>query len=345
MIHAPGDAGAIDVARLSGGCHDGYDRGADTAMPRPPKLKTPPYYSTRLGAAYLGDSRELIKEVPDASVQAIITSPPYALRAKKKYGNASQDEYVEWFLGFVDDFVRVLKPDGSLVIEIGGAWNKGSPTRSIYLFELLVELVKRKNLHLAQDFYWLNKARMPSPAEWVTVQRIRVKDAVTPIWWLSPSARPKASNRAVLKPYSAAQKKLFERGYNGGKRPSGHVARKFENDNGGAIPANVVDTRAERKLLPENLVEVAHTAARDNYQQYCRDNKLDAHPARFPRDVPEFFVRFLTEPGDVVLDPFAGSNMTGAVAEAHGRRWLGFEKDENYLKGSRGRFSEAASKL
>jgi DNA modification methylase len=307
-------------------------------MPPLPRLRDDPFYETPQGAAYLGDSRELLAELPNACVQAIITSPPYALRTKKKYGNASQDEYVEWFLGFVDDFVRVLTPDGSLVIEIGGAWNRGSPTRSIYLFELLVELVRKKNLHLCQDFYWLNKARMPSPAEWVTVQRIRVKDAVTPIWWLSPSPKPKASNRNVLKPYSAAQLRLFERGYNGGKRPSGHVARKFENNNGGAIPPNVVDTRDEKKRLPENLMELSHTAATNGYQRYCRENGLDAHPARFPSDVPEFFVKFLTSPGDLVLDPFAGSNTTGAVAEAEGRRWLAFEKNKNYLKGSRGRF-------
>jgi len=89
-----------------------------------------------------------------------------------------------------------------LVIEIGGAWNRGEPTRSIYHFELLVRLVKEAGFHLAEEFFWFNRARMPGPAEWVNVQRIRVKDAVTPIWWLSPSPWPSASNRRVLKDYS-----------------------------------------------------------------------------------------------------------------------------------------------
>lgn len=320
-----------------------YDAGG-SAMPPPPsapKLAATSLYGTALGAAYVGDSTDLLKLVPKGSVQAIVTSPPYALRAKKKYGNESQDKYVDWFLGFADEFTRVLKPDGSLVIEIGGAWNPGSPTRSIYLFELLVRLVKEKGFHLAQDFYWFNKARMPSPAEWVTVQRVRVKDAVTAIWWLSPSKTPKANNRNVLKPYSKAQERLFINGYNAGKRPSGHVARKFGNNNGGAIPPNVIDTR-EKDCAPENLLEVAHTSARDGYQTFCRDNKLTPHPARFPKEVPEFFVKFLTEPGDLVLDPFAGSNMTGAAAEEHDRRWLAFDKSEDYLEGSRGRFIERA---
>src|SRR5207245_4222418 len=132
-------------------------------------------------------------------------------------------------------FRRVLRPNGSLVIEIGGAWNPGQPTRSVYHFDLLVRLVKDAGFYLAEEFYWYNRARMPSPAEWVNVQRIRVKDAVTPIWWLSPSPRPKADNRRVLRPYSESMHQLFKRGYNKGKRPSGHVARSFERDNGGAI--------------------------------------------------------------------------------------------------------------
>lgn len=287
-------------------------------------LEVPACYRTKLGAAYVGDSRELLKRVPSQSVQAIITSPPYALHFKKSYGNPDQDAYIEWFLGFAEEFHRVLRPDGSLVIEIGGAWNPGVPTRSVYHFELLVRLVKEAKFHLAQEFFWFNRARIPSPAEWVTVRRIRVKDTVTPIWWLSPTPHPKASNRRVLKPYSKGMKDLFKAGYNHGKRPSGHVAKKFEVDNGGAIPPN--------------MIEVAHTSAKDGYQDYCRQHALKTHPARFPRQVPEFFVNLVTEESDLVLDPFAGSNMTGFMAEKAGRRWLSIDKDPEFVAGSQGRF-------
>jgi DNA modification methylase len=287
-------------------------------------IRSKPVYATGLGAAYAGDALELLKLIPSKSVSAIITSPPYALRFKKSYGNPDESAYVEWFLQFVDDFRRVLRPKGSLVLEIGGAWNRGEPTRSIYHFELLVSLIKKCNFYLAEEFFWFNRARMPGPAEWVNVQRIRVKDAVTPIWWLSPSPRPNASNRRVLKGYSAEMLRLFKNGYNGGKRPSGHVAKKFEKNNGGAIPAN--------------LIEVAHTSSNDGYQQYCREHGLVPHPARFPRQVPEFFVKFLTRKGDLVLDPFSGSNMTGYVAEKLGRRWLAFDRERAYVRGSAGRF-------
>jgi site-specific DNA-methyltransferase (cytosine-N4-specific) len=283
------------------------------------------WYKTRLGHAYCADSAELLTAMPDDSVQAIVTSPPFALRRKKRYGNLPENEYVEWFLGFAREFYRVLREDGSLVIEIGGAWMKNSPTRSIYQFQLLVELVDTVGFFLAQDVYWVNKAKIPGPAQWVNIERIRVKDAVTPIWWLSKSERPKADNKRVLKPYSPRMQHLLKNGYNDGRRPSGHViGARFGVDNGGAIPPN--------------LIEASNTRSTDDYQTYCRERDLTIHPARFPREVPEFFVGLVTDPGDLVLDPFAGSNVTGAVAEQLGRRWAAIDSNAEYVEGSMGRF-------
>jgi site-specific DNA-methyltransferase (cytosine-N4-specific) len=298
---------------------------------RPRRAKHPaaltsikPNYVTKLGAAYRGDALDLLKSLPDKSVNAIVTSPPYALYFKKSYGNPSAKEYVDWFMPFAKEFRRVLRSNGSLVIEIGGAWNRGLPTRSIYHFELLVRLVKEAKFHLAEEFFWFNRARMPSPAEWVNVRRIRVKDAVTPIWWLSPTPWPSANNKRVLRDYSPDMLRLFKNGYNGGTRPSGHVAKAFEKNNGGAIPPN--------------LIEVAHTSSKDGYQDYCRERALDTHPARFPKQVPEFFIKFLSRKNGLVLDPFSGSNMTGYVAEKLGRRWMAFELNSDYVRGSVGRF-------
>lgn len=292
----------------------------------PPKIRGhEPVYSTPLGSAYCGDSLKLLRSLRRESVQAIITSPPYALLTKKAYGNRPQHEYVDWFLQFAPEFYRVLKPDGSLLIEIGGTWLPGLPVRSIYQYELLVALVGEADFYLAEEFFWFNRARLPGPAQWVTVNRMRAKDAVTPIWWLSKSPHPKADNRRVLKPYSARQMRLFTCDYNQGRRPSGHViGAGFKKDNGGAIPPN--------------FIEVANTRSNDPYQRYCRDRGLKAHPARFPREVPTFFVKFLTEPGDTVLDPFAGSNTTGNVAEQLGRRWVAIDMDEDYVASSVGRF-------
>jgi site-specific DNA-methyltransferase (cytosine-N4-specific) len=287
-------------------------------------LEALPRYTTKHGAAYVGNSLDLLKALPSRSVSAIITSPPYALKFKKAYGNEDPEAYVDWFMTFAPEFRRVLKPNGSLVLEIGGAWNPGVPTRSVYHFDLLVRLVREQQFHLAEEFFWFNRARIPGPTEWVNVRRIRVKDAVTPIWWLSPSTTPEANNRRVLTPYSKQMQRLFVNGYNHGFRPSGHVAKQFENKNRGAIPPN--------------LLQIAHTSSNDGYQEYCRRLELTPHPARFPRQVPEFFAKFLTSKNDLILDPFAGSNMTGFVAEQIGRPWLAFELRREYVSGSLGRF-------
>lgn len=284
-----------------------------------------PYYATNLGAAYLGDALDFLRQLPAGSVNLIVTSPPFALQRKKDYGNVDQSEYVNWFLRFGAEFYRILTDDGSLVIDIGGSWIKGQPTRSLYHFELVIALCRRCNFHLAEEFYWWNPARLPSPAEWVTVRRIRVKDAVDPVWWLSKTPYPKADNRRVLAPYSESMQELLQRGYKPKLRPSGwDISHKFSRNNGGAIPPN--------------LLAISNTESNSRYLQMCRRTGIKPHPARFPAGLPEFFIKFLTDEGDVVLDPFAGSNVTGYVSQTLNRRWLAFELVEEYLVGSRFRF-------
>jgi DNA modification methylase len=291
-----------------------------------------PYYETEWGSAYVGDSMELLAALPDDSIALVITSPPFALRRKKNYGNVDAENYVEWFRPFAEQVLRVLKNDGSFVIEIGGAWMPGQPTRSIYHYELLIDLVRNVRFHLAQEFFWFNPAKMPGPAQWVTIERIRCTDAVNTIWWLSKTERPKANNRRVLKTYSESMKRLLQKGYNKGRRPSGHVVSdEWQKDHGGAIPKNL--------LKPKNLLRISNTASNDVYQRSCRAAGIPLHPARFPWDLPEFFIHLLTDsPEDLVLDIFAGSNVTGAVAEEVGRPWLAFEMRKDFLEGSRYRF-------
>lgn len=284
-----------------------------------------PYYQTKLGRAYLGDSKELLKTLPEKSVALVITSPPFALRKKKNYGNPEADQYVEWFRPFAQEVRRVLKDDGSFVIEIGGAWNPGHPTRSIYHYELLIDLVKTTEFHLAQEFFWFNPAKMPGPAQWVTIERVRCTDAVNTVWWLSKTESPNADNRRVPRKYSESMQRLLKRGYNAGKRPSGHiVSDKWQRDLGGAIP--------------KNLLSISNTSSNDSYQRACRENNIPLHPARFPHELPKFFIEFLTEDGDLVLDIFAGSNVTGEIAESLNRYWLAFEQRQDFFEASKYRF-------
>ncbi len=286
-----------------------------------------PYYRTQYGEAYLGDSLELLKSVPGKSISLILTSPPFALTRKKEYGNKSADEYIEWFMTFAEEFKRILKDDGSFVLDLGGAYLPGYPVRAIYQFELLVRLCKELGFFLAQDFYHYNPSRLPTPAEWVNVRRVRVKDSVNVVWWLSVTENPKANNRNVLKPYSESMKQLLENGYKAKRRPSGHdISTKFQKDNNGAIPPN--------------LLTLANTESNSAYLRRCKEAGIKPHPARFPLDFPKFFIEFLTDESDFVLDPFAGSNTTGQAAELLKRRWLAFEIDPKYLEGSVYRFQE-----
>jgi site-specific DNA-methyltransferase (cytosine-N4-specific) len=294
-----------------------------------------PVYSTDFGAAYLGDSLQMLRKLPDGSINAVITSPPYALHFKKEYGNVSKTDYVAWFIPFAVEILRVLREDGSFVLNIGGSYNKGLPTRSIYHFKLLIALVEEVGFHLAQECFWYNPAKMPMPAEWVTVRRIRVKDSVEYVWWFSKSPYPKASNRKVLKEYSADMIRLNRRGVRATVRPSGHnIKSSFDRvDAGGAIPSNVVEEE-----LPLDMLKLGNNAANDRYTKRCKEAGTKIHPARFPAALPEFFVKMLTDECDVVLDPFAGSNTLGMVAEGSCRRWIAMEARMEYLEASRFRF-------
>ncbi len=294
-----------------------------------------PYYETEFGAAYLGDSQKLLAELPDASVNLVFTSPPYALHFKKAYGNVSKEDYVHWFLRFAREIKRVLKDDGSFVLNIGGSYNPGQPTRSLYHFKLLIALVEELGFHLAQECYWYNPAKMPMPAEWVTVRRVRIKDSVEYVWWFCKTPHPKADNRKVLKPYSADMIRLAKRGVRPTVRPSGHnIKESFDKIGaGGSIPGNVIEDQ-----IPVDMLTFGNNAANDTYTNRCKEEGLKIHPARFPAALPEFFVKLLTDEGDLVVDPFAGSNTAGYVAQQLGRQWLGFELLQEYLDASKFRF-------
>lgn len=294
----------------------------------PQMLEMPAAYSTPLGAAYCGDSRELLKQLPDDSIDLVMTSPPFALQRQKAYGNKDQAEYLDWLIDFAKLAYTKLKPTGSMVMDVSGAYQKGAPSRSLYHLRLPIRFCDEIGFFLAEDFYWYNPAKLPSPIEWVNKRKIRVKDSVNNLWWLSKTEWPKADATKVLVPYSDRMRKLLDdpaKYYKPGIRPSGHgIGTGFAKDNGGAIPSN--------------LLQISNTESNGTYVAGCKLVDTARHPARFPAKLPEFFIRFLTDPGDLVLDMFAGSNTTGQVAEAEGRRWLSFEERIDYLAASAFRF-------
>lgn len=234
---------------------------------------------------------------------------------------------MEWLCDIGNNLVPLLTETGSIVIEIGNAWNNDEPTYSTLPLETLLAFKKNCNLKLCQEFIYYNPARLPSPIEWVNKKRIRVKDSFTQIWWMSRSVQPYANNRNILEEYSKQMKKLISSGkYNAGLRPSEHKISEtaFLKNNGGAIPSNVIIA--------------ANTSSNDAYIAGCRKNNLVIHPARMAPAIPEFFIKFLSEENDLVLDCFAGSNTTGEIAEKLDRRWISIELDHAYYEGSKYRF-------
>lgn len=292
-------------------------------------------YRTGLGEMYNGDSLDLIDTLDDNSVDLVITSPPFALLKQKEYGNEDQDKYIDWLCEFANKLLPKLKDTGSFVIDLGASYNKGEPTYSLYQFKTLIKLCDVVGYKLAQPFYWHNTSALPAPIEWVNKRKIRCKNSVNTIWWLSKTSNPKADVTKILTPYSDKMKKMFvkpdEFFKDGAVRPSGHTMNNsWLKDNGGAIPPNIL-------MIP-------NSESKSLYIRGCKFNNIKAHPARFPIGIPEFFIKYLTDENDLVVDIFSGSNTTGEACEKLNRRWKCFELNLEYIASSSFRFADSIEK-
>lgn len=311
-----------------------------------------PLYKTELGEYYVGNTEELLvsglANKLKNKVQLILTSPPFPLNKKKKYGNLQGEDYKKWFISLAEIFSDLLTDDGSIVIEMGNSWVPKKPVQSLLHLESLLGFVNNPNagLMLCQEFICHNPSRLPSPAQWVTIDRVRMTDSFTHIWWMSKSENPKADNRKVLRPYSKRMMKLLKsKKYNSGHRPSEHKIgdKSFLKDNGGSIMPNVIEIEPideNREYRMPNIFSIANTKSNDTYLNMCKEKGFRPHPARMPPELASFFIEFLTEENDLVLDPFAGSNTTGYCAEKMVRRWVSIDAKEEYGIQSKIRFED-----
>lgn len=304
---------------------------------------------TNRGVAYAGDSLKIIQskrflDKYQGKIDLIFTSPPFNLTKKKSYGNKIGNEYVDWLESFALPLTNLLSEKGSIVIELGNAFEKGVPVFSTTPIEALLAFKKKAELFLCQEFICNNPSRIPSPAEWVTVRRIRVKDSYTRLWWMSKSEYPKANNKKILREYSEGMKNILKNSKkaNYGKRPSGHtVTKNFLKDNGGSISPNFLDFESSDYLFKNSALSIANTNNESDYVSFCRENNLEVHPARIQHDLIQYFIEFLTDADDTVFDPFGGSGSTGMIAQNLNRNWVSSELNIDYIKGSHIRFYDA----
>jgi site-specific DNA-methyltransferase (cytosine-N4-specific) len=288
-------------------------------------------FTTSLGTALLAEAESAIGLIAKNSVDLILTSPPYPLTTKKTYGNFEPDAHIDWLTSLAADWKQRLTDTGSLILNLADVFTPGAPAVSLYQERLLIRLCDELGYTLAQKFYWENSSKIPGPAEWVCVRRIRVTPSIEQVYWLTNNpTTAKANNRQILRSYShSMQERIAHGGENNKrrhKRPSGHLLKPgaFAVDNGGSIP--------------HNLIIAPNTESNSLYQTRCRQERLPIHPARFPKALPTFFIQFLTEPGNLVFDPLAGSATTAEAAEALGRHWIISERSLTYLQGAALRF-------
>lgn len=322
-------------------------------MPKPTESKRKTIaFKTDDGTFHVGDVLSLLSNKSvnrlRGKIQLIVTSPPFPLNKKKSYGNLNGKEYLDWFVSLAPKLADMLTPDGSIVIEIGNAWERHRPVQSLLPLQALMGFLHHENagLRLCQEFICYNPSRLPSPAAWVTTKRIRAVDSYTRIWWMAKTDYPKANNARVLRPYSESMKKLIARQkFNSGRRPSHHKISEagFLKDCGGSIAHNFFEVDAldpaRTRRLP-NAFSFSNTASNDFFSRVCKKKNIVPHPARMPMGLAAFFVLFLTDRGDYVFDPFAGTNTTGYAAQRLGRKWLAIDASKAYARQAQLRFDD-----
>ena len=258
---------------------------------------------------YHGDCFELIKQLPDNTIDLVVTSPPYA--DTKSYGKKINvlhpDKYVDWIIPLFVEMNRVIKPTGSIIFNIDDKCHK--KLRHTFVFDMISRLSKETNVKLYDYYIWGKKSSIPNGnkkrlnhiTEWI-FHFVKDQDQVK--WNMDDVREPYAKSTAGR--YSRANPHEYITDKDGIKI-NGRLRKREMNENG-KIPTNVF-------YFNTNAV------TRGNW-----------HPAPFNKEIPTWFIKALTDEGDVILDPFMGSGTTAKASNDLGREWIGFDLNEEYVK-------------
>lgn len=266
---------------------------------------------------FLGDCRDILKDFPENSVDLIFTSPPYADQRAKTYGGVSPDQYVDWFLPKAEQFLRVLKPTGTFVLNIKERVVGGE--RHTYVIELILEMRKRGWLW-TEEFIWHKKNSYPG--KWPN----RFRDNWERLIQFNKSKKFNMYQEAVMVPVGDWAKDRL-----GNLSETDRV--RDESKVGSGFGKNVSNWLGRNMVYPTNVIHMATECSNRN------------HSAAFPLELPKWFIKLFTQPGDVVLDPFIGSGTTALAAAQLGRNYVGIDISPEYVDLSRQRTAEIQIRL
>jgi len=291
-------------------------------------------FSTDLGIAIWGSCERVFARLDEPIVLAV-TSPPYALRKPRAYGNPPESEYVDFICRSLEPVVKNLAAGGSICLNVSNdIFEQGSPSRSLYLERMVLALHDRLGLSLMDRLVWRNPSKAPGPVQWASKARVQLNVEYEPVYWFTNDpSRVRADNRRVLQPHTEKHLRLMERG--GEKREAVYADGAYrlkEGSFGKMTPGRI----------PRNVLNFSHNCP--DHRQYRRDAEalgLPSHGAPMPKSLAGFLIEFLSEPGDLVVDPFGGKLTTAKAAEELGRRWLTTEWILEYVRAAAERFSNA----
>jgi len=296
-------------------------------------------YETPNGQVLWADAQTAAGSMKDGTVDLIYHSPPYPLTTGRAYGTFTVAQLIELIMSCAPEWKRVLTDTGSMVLNLKDVYlpsseTGGAPERSIYIDKLVCALVEETKFHFADRHFWRNPSCAPT-TPWVTVKKVRCGADIEHMLWFSKTAQPFSDSTQVMSPAKASTIATYlakaRRAQKNVVCESGHN-NVFEEQIAKAA-------RGEQILvLPRTVQEFSNAAPQVKLKALLAQAGLPPHPARMPIDLPRFWIKFLTKPGQRVHDFFLGSGTTGLACEELGREWGGNDRSLSYLLGSALRF-------
>ena len=282
-----------------------------------------------LNKIYKGDCGILLADktlFPNKSVNLIITSPPYADKRKNSYGGTHPDKYVEWFLPISKELYRLLKDDGSFILNIKEHPKNGE--RGTYVLELILAL-KKQGWYWIEEYCWYKKNSFPG--KWPN----RFRDSWERCFHFTKDKNFKMYQNAVKVPIGDWASKRF-------KSMSENDFVRYVSKNNSHIGRNVSNWLNKKKVYPHNVLvfEEEHRLYASNVVESATDHSNKSHSAIFPIELPSWFIRLFSKEGDLVLDPFMGSGSTAVAALLFKRNYLGTELKPEYVKEAKSNIHE-----